>query len=140
MRKKTTFFLLMCCFYFVSNAQVKKETKAKPRTPTADSIKAARDSVMEKLKGSTKTPGLFTVFQDTLTGSIILYIKKDQLGKEFIYQSFSMGGPASLFLNQNMIRENWVFGIRKKFEKLEFTRGNTNFYYDPNNAISKAAN
>jgi hypothetical protein len=70
----------------------------------------------------------------------MLYIKKDQLGKEFIYQSFSMGGPASLFLNQNMIRETWVFGIRKKFEKLEFTRSNTNYYYDPQNNISKAAN
>lgn len=140
MRKSILLVLMVSLFSVAASAQVKKAPKPKPRTPIADSIKAAKDSVMEKLKGSTKIPGMFTMYQDTLTGSIILYIKKDQLGKEFIYQSFSMGGPASLFLNQNMIRENWVFGIRKKFERLEFTRSNTNFYYDPSIPISKAAN
>jgi len=69
-----------------------------------------------------------------------MYIKKDQLDKEFIYQSFSMGGPGSLFLNQNMLRETWVFKIKKSFHRLDFLRCNTNYYYDPSNAISKAAN
>jgi hypothetical protein len=131
---------MLLVFGTASFAQVKPATKSKRHTPIADSLKAAKDSVMEKLKGSTKIPGLFTIYQDTLTGSAMLYVKKSQLGKEFIYQSFSMGGPASLFLNQNMIRETWVFSIRKKFEKLEFNRVNTNFYYDPSNFISKAAN
>ena len=131
---------MLLVFGTASFAQVKQATKSKRHTPIADSLKAAKDSVMEKLKGSTKIPGLFTIYQDTLTGSAMLYVKKSQLGKEFIYQSFSMGGPASLFLNQNMIRETWVFSIRKKFEKLEFNRVNTNFYYDPSNFISKAAN
>jgi hypothetical protein len=69
-----------------------------------------------------------------------IYVKKNQLGKEYIYQSFSMGGPTSLFLNQNMIRTTWVFRIQKSFDKLEFSQVNTNFYYDKNNAVSKAAN
>src|SRR6185436_17054242 len=124
MRKIFILAFIAALISFTSSAQVKKVTKPKPRTPIADSIKAAKDSVMEKLKGSTKIPGMFTMYQDTLTGSILLYIKKDQLGKEFIYQSFSMGGPAALFLNQNMIRETWVFSIRKKFERLEFVRSN----------------
>ena len=82
---------------------------------------------------------LFTLYQDTVSGSLQLYIKKDQLNKEFIYQSFSMGGPGSLFLNQNMLRETWVFKIKKNYNRLDFIRCNTNFYYDPANAISKAA-
>ena len=69
-----------------------------------------------------------------------LYVKKNQLGKEFIYQSFSMGGPTSLFLNQNMIRTTFIFQIKKAYVKLEFSQVNTNFYYDKNNAVSKAAN
>ncbi|MDQ3277292.1 MAG: DUF5117 domain-containing protein, partial [Bacteroidota bacterium] len=134
-------FLVVGLLTLQLQAQNKPLAKMKlKRTPTADSIKAARDSVLERLKGSHKDEGLFTLYQDTLTGSILLYVKKAQLGPEFIYQSFSMGGPPSLFLNQNMIRETWVFNIRKKFEKLEFARANTNFYYDPESKLSKAAN
>jgi len=51
-----------------------------------------------------------------------------------------MGGPTSLFLHQNMIRTTWIFKIRKTFDKLEFSQVNTNFWYDPQNAVSKSAN
>ena len=63
----------------------------------------AKPSVADKVKSSKKTDGLFTIYQDTATGSVQMYVKKNQLGKEYIYQSFSMGGPTSLFLHQNMI-------------------------------------
>jgi hypothetical protein len=120
----------------VSSAQSKGASAA------ADSAKKppAKPSLSEKVKSSKKIDGLFTLYQDTVTGSLQIYVKKDQLGKEFIYQSFSMGGPTSLFLNQNMIRVTWVFSIRKQFDKIEFSQVNTGFWYDPSNAISKAAN
>ena len=108
-------------------------TKKAPGTPP-------KPTVADKVKTSKKTDGLFTIYQDTATGSVQLYVKKNQLGKEYIYQSFSMGGPTSLFLHQNMIRATWVFRIKKSFDKLEFSQVNTNFWYDPNNAVSKAAN
>ena len=69
-----------------------------------------------------------------------LYLRKDQLDKEFIYQSFSISGPTSLFLNQSMHRSNLVFQVKKAFDKLEFSMVNTDFYYDKNNPISKTAN
>ena len=107
----------------------------------ADSAKKSpTPTITDKVKSSRKIDGLLTIYQDTATGSVQLYIKKNQLGKEFIYQSFSMGGPTQLFLNQNMIRTTWVFKMRKAFDKIEFAQENTNFYYDPNNAVSKAAN
>ena len=121
-------------------AQVKKPVVAKPKIKI-DSIAAKRDSIWKStVKEKQKLEGLFTLYQDTASGNVLIYIKKDQLGKEFIYQSFSMGGPGSLFLNQNMLRETWVFKIQKTFNRLDFIRCNTNFYYDPSNAISKAAN
>ena len=100
----------------------------------------AKPTVAEKVKSSKKTDGLFTLYQDTATGSVQMYVKKNQLGKEYIYQSFSMGGPTSLFLNQNMIRTTWVIRIKKNFDKLEFSQVNTNFWYDPENAVSRSAN
>ncbi|MBI1780478.1 MAG: zinc-dependent metalloprotease [Sphingobacteriales bacterium] len=108
---------------------------------TADTAKPKKaNPVADKVKSSKKIDGLFTIYQDTATGSVQLFIKKNQLGKEYIYQSFSISGPTSLFLNQNMIRATWVFKIKKAFDKIEFSQVNTSFWYDKNNAVSKAAN
>ena len=93
--------------------------------------------ITDKVKNSKKTEGLFTIYQDTATGSVQLYIKKEQLGKEYIYQSFSLSGPNALYLNQSMHRSNFIFKIEKTFDKIEFSRVNTSFYYDPQNPISK---
>jgi len=96
-----------------------------------------KPSIADKVKSSKKYDGLFTVYQDTANGSLLLYVKKNQLGKEYIYQSFSLNGPTSLFLHRNILRTNLAFKVQKTFDKLEFARINTNFYYDKNNAISK---
>lgn len=119
--------------------QVKKPVPpAKPK-PIVDTVKMLRDSTWNaQVKDKQKTQGLFTFYQDTVSGSALMYVRKDQLNKEFIYQSFSMGGPAVLFLNQNMLRETWVFKMRKVFGRMEFMRCNTNYYYDSTNAVSKA--
>ena len=131
--------MFLCIYGFAqnnptTNPAVKADsTKKAPPTPP-------KPSVADKVKTSKKIDGLFTLYQDTANGSVQFYVKKNQLGKEYIYQSFSMGGPTSLFLHQNMIRTTWVFKIKKTFDKLEFSQVNTNFWYDPNNAVSKAAN
>ncbi|MFY7965460.1 MAG: zinc-dependent metalloprotease [Chitinophagaceae bacterium] len=101
---------------------------------------AKKTTVAEKTKGNTKHEGLFTLYQDTATGSMQMYVRKDQLGKEFIYQSFSINGPTELFLNQNMIRATMVFKMVRAFDKIEFHLVNTDFYYDKNNPVSKTAN
>ncbi|MFT3904610.1 MAG: zinc-dependent metalloprotease [Niabella sp.] len=112
-------------------AKTAKDSTAKPPAPK---------TITDKIKSSKKIDGLFTLYQDTATGSIQLFVKKEQLGKEFIYQSFSLGGPTSLFLNQNMIRTTFPFTVQKIFDKIQFAQPNTNLYYDPTNPVSKAAN
>jgi hypothetical protein len=116
----------------------------KPKLPVnaADTAKPAaappkKAGIQDKVKSSRKIDGLFTVYQDTTTGSLQLYIKKNQLGKEYIYQSYSLNGPTNLFLHRNMHRSNLGFQVSKVYDKLEFTRINTNFYYDKKNAVSK---
>ncbi len=115
---------------------------APPVKSNGDTSKPAapkKQTLAEKTKGQKKNEGLFTLFQDTATGSLQIYVRKDQLEKEFIYQSFSISGPTSLFLNQSMHRATAVFKIKKAFDKLEFSLVNTNQYYDKNNAVSKTA-
>ena len=97
-------------------------------------------SIKEVVKSMKKIDGLFTLYQDTTTGSIQMLVEKDKLNQEFIYQSFSMGGPPDLFLNQNMIRSTLVFSIERSYNKIFFKQENTSFYYEPGKAISKSKN
>lgn len=111
----------------------------KPGTDSAKTAAPKKQTVADKTKGNKKSEGFFTLYQDTVTGSVQLYIKKDQLDKEFIYQSFSINGPTSLFLNQSMHRATSVFKVKRAFDKLEFSEVNTGFFYDRNNPVSKTA-
>lgn len=143
----TLFLTLACCWLILPEfmfAQAKKKpTTEKPAETKKDST--AKDStkkvtVADQVKSCNKISGFLTLYQDTATGRIKVYILKSQLNDEFLYQSFSIGGPADLFLNQNMIRETWLFKIRKNYERLDWLRSNTSFYYDPKSPLSKAAN
>ncbi len=118
-------------------AQDKKGAAAPP--PVTDTAKKKPAGITDKTKSCRKVEGMFTLYQDTATGTVQLYVKKNQLGKEYIYQSFSISGPNQLYLNQSMHRATLVFKIEKAFDKLEFSRVNTRFWYDPNNAVSKTA-
>ncbi len=140
--KKTMLLLTSGLLFTIIATSQNTPQAAKPDTTKKVAPPAAppKPTVSEKVKSSKKTDGLFTVYQDTASGSVQLYVKKNQLGNEYIYQSFSLGGPTFLFLHQNMIRVTWVFKIKKNFDKLEFSQVNTNFWYDPENAVSKAAN
>ena len=137
---KKTLALLVAAGITCSAAAQKSPPPAETATKaTSDSAKSKKVTIAEKTKSSKKIDGLFTVYQDTVTGGVHLYIRKDQLGDDFIYQSFSLSGPTSLYLNQSMHRANAVFKVEKAFDKLEFHEVNTNLYYDKNNAVSKTA-
>lgn len=144
--KKTIWLLSAALVLSVATQAQRDDKKPAPAPPpaAADTVKKAapppKPGVADKTKGHRKSAGLFTVYQDTTTGSTQLYIRKDQLNKEFIYQSFSLGGSTGLFLNQSMHRSTFIFKVRKVFDKLEFATQNTNFFYDPNNPVSKSAN
>ncbi|MEQ1797687.1 MAG: zinc-dependent metalloprotease [Lacibacter sp.] len=127
--------------FLLYGAETFAQAKPAAAPPAADSTKKAppKANVADKVKSSKKHAGLFTLYQDTVTGSVLMYVRKDQLNKDFIYQSFSLAGPSSLFLHQSMHRANLVFKMKKQYDKIEFSMENTSFYYDPKNAVSKAS-
>src|SRR6185295_13401323 len=117
---------LMAALLYSGMATAQEKPKMPVTTPAADTTKPKKPAgITDKVKSSRKMEGLFTVYQDTVTGSIQLYVKKNQLNKEYIYQSFSMNGPTALFLNQSMHRNTAIFNIKKAFDKLEFAQVNT---------------
>lgn len=147
MKKSLLTAMPILCIAFLSTAQgtpdmaAMKQQMQSMQKPAGDSSKASakKTTVAEKTKGSKKTEGFFTLYQDTTTGSVQLFVKKDQLNQDFVYQSFSINGPTALNLNQSMHRANFVLKIVKAYDKIEFHEVNTDFYYDKNNPISKTS-
>ena len=131
-------FLLMILTLSNSFAQQVSAPKIAEKADTSKAV-SKKPTLAEKVKGQSKNTGLFTLYQDTAIGNVQMYIRKDQLGKEFIYESYSISGPTTLFLNQSMHRSNLVFKIKKAFDKIEFEIVNTGLFYDKNNPVSKTA-
>lgn len=100
---------------------------------------APAKTIAELTKSSTKFAGLFTLYQDTVTGALQMVVRKDQVGKEFIYFSVTDEGalPAGQF--RGAFGPNTVFAVRKTFNKIEFVTQNTAFYFDPASPLSRAA-
>ncbi|MDP9230736.1 MAG: Matrixin, partial [Bacteroidota bacterium] len=138
---KRTYLLLILSMGLMAATRAQDKSKNSASQIPADTAKSKKPAagITDKIKSSKKIDGLFTIYQDTATGSVQLYIKKNQLGKEYIYQSFSINGPTALYLNQSMHRATLVFKVQKAFDKLEFARVNTSFWYDKNNPVSKTA-
>lgn len=138
MKSKSLLALLSSIIMLTAAAQNKPTVPATPATTLMDTSKAKKPAgITDKIKSSKKIDGLFTLYQDTVTGGVQLYIKKSQLGKDYIYQSFSISGPTQFFLNQSMHRATFAFKVQKAYDKLEFSRINTSFYYDEKNPVSK---
>ncbi|KAA5821470.1 DUF5117 domain-containing protein [Algibacter amylolyticus] len=137
-----SFLILLLLAPFCAEAQNKKKRNKK------NAIEATKNNPIKKLKeksiadltkSSKKIEGLFTVYQDTITGEIQMVITKNQLDKEFIYFSQIADGVLDAGrINRGSYKGSKVFTVSKYFNKIEFTTQNTSFYFAPNNAISKS--
>lgn len=121
-------------------AQSRKKRKEKEAAEAlaAKTKKTEKKSIEELVKQSKKTEGLFTIYQDTVSGSIQMLIEENQIGKEFIYFNQIADGTSDVGQLRGSYGQSFVFKIEKYFDKIEFVTQNTSFYFDPNNPISKS--
>ena len=141
--KKTVFFISLLALFVLGNQNLhaqfwkkkKKEIKTIKKTPPKKKVKSIKDLT----KSSKKIEGLFTVFQDTVTGSVSLLIKENQLDKEFIYFSQIADGVADAGKIRGSYQGSSIFYVKKYFNRLEFVAPNTSFYFDKKNAISRSS-
>ncbi|MFU8812833.1 MAG: zinc-dependent metalloprotease [Balneolaceae bacterium] len=83
--------------------------------------------------------GLFTIFQDTTNGSTKLQIRKDQLGKEFIYFGMTADGVTEAGHFRGNYRDNKIFRPERYFERVELIVPATGYYFDDENPLSRAS-
>jgi len=131
----TTTFL---CLTITTSFAQKKKKKGTPPAPKKE--KTAVKKIAEVTKKCKKIDGLFPIYQDTTNGSLKMVVTKEQLGKEYIYFSQIADGVVEAWAFRGSYRGSTVFKIEKYYNKIEFVKQNTSYYFDPNNEISKASN
>jgi hypothetical protein len=132
---KPASLLMMLAVFFVGCAGSNVGADASKKKASAKKDK----TIASETKSSVAYPGLFTMYQDTTDGTSKMLIKKDQLGKEFIYFTYVENGTVFAGLFRGQFRENAIIKMRRNFDKIEVVKVNTDFYFDSENAISRAS-
>ncbi|MEM7145666.1 MAG: zinc-dependent metalloprotease [Verrucomicrobiota bacterium] len=96
-------------------------------------------TIEEVVKDARRLDGLFRLYEDEKTGKVYLVVRRKDLGKEFIYFRHIVDGVTDVGMFRGAFRGSDIFTIRKHFDRLEFVKENTAFYFDKKNAISRAA-
>lgn len=139
--KKVLFLALFTSFITTNTqAQLFGKKKKKEDNKTEQKSKSDKKEIKEISKKCSAHEGLFKLYQDTANGELYIEIKKEQLNKEYIYFSYVENGIVEAGLYRGSYRSSKVFDIQKSFDRIEFRLQNNSYYFDPQNAISKAAN
>ncbi|TXD54425.1 MULTISPECIES: zinc-dependent metalloprotease [unclassified Polaribacter] len=123
-----------------TNAQFWKKKKDTKETSAKKPDSTKKDkSIADLTKSSKKIEGLFTIYQDTVTGAVKLLVKKKQLNKDFIYFSQIADGVTEAGAFRGSFRGNTIIHVTKYFNRLEFLAPNTSFFFDENSPLSKSS-
>lgn len=104
----------------------------------SDSAKEEK-TIAELIEGDTEFAGLFTFYRDTETGKTSLLLQPAQLQKEYIYFVHVADGVVDAGSFRGAYGPSFVFTIERRFDKVAIVRENAAFYFDPDNAISRAS-
>ena len=126
MKKKFTLIAISLLFSVNTISQDKKNEKKKEKT------------ISELTKSSKKIDGLFTIYQDTVSGKLKMTVSNDQFDKEFIHFSQIADGVTEAGGFRGRYNGGTIFYIKRFFDKIEFIAPNTNFYFDPKSPLSKS--
>ena len=130
---KKYLFLIPFFILGILNAQKKKEDDS-------DKKEKAEKTIADLTKSSKKISGLFTIYQDTISGSIKMVVRENQLNKDFIYFSQIADGVTEAGSYRGSYQGSSILNIKRYFNKIEIIAPNTNFYFDPENTLSKSKN
>lgn len=100
---------------------------------------AQRKTIADVTKGSRKYEGLFTIYQDTATGSVHMLVPKAMLEKEFIYFTHTVDAPVTAGRFRGAFGDNNVFTIRRHFNRLEFVTQNTRHWFNASSPLARAS-
>lgn len=98
-----------------------------------------KKTVADLTKNAEEIKGLFTLYRDKENGAVFIFVRKDQLEKEFIYFTHTVEGVLAAGHNRGRFHEETVFVMKRHYDKVEFIKQNTAFYFDPMHPLARAA-
>ena len=96
-------------------------------------------TIAEVTEGDTEYAGLFTFYRDQETGETTLRLEPEQFDQEYIYFIHIADGVVDAGSFRGAYGPRFVFTLERRFDEVAIIRENTAFYFDPNNAISRAS-
>ncbi len=120
------------------NKRKDKKKKNKTEAPAPVKKPSKKKTIASLTKSSKKMEGLFTLYQDTISGGLQMLISEDNIGQEFIHFAQVADGVLEAGRFRGAYAPTQVIKITKHFNKIEFIKQNTSYYFDPDNALSKA--
>ncbi|MDX1563282.1 MAG: DUF5117 domain-containing protein, partial [Gammaproteobacteria bacterium] len=98
-------------------------------------------SIEEILEDSDRIDGLFTLYRDQKNGDLRMLLDAGNFEQTYLYFSYTENGvpAAGHFRGSFHVGDAKVFRIGRYFDRVEFIVENTMFYFDPDNAIARAA-
>jgi hypothetical protein len=121
------------------NKAKSKDIAAQPKPVPANPEPPKKKTLEEVTKNCEDDKGLFRVYREKENGTVFLFIKKQQLDKEFIYFSHTVDGVVGAGRNRGQFGDETVFTIHRNYEKMEFVARNTAYYFDPEHPLARAA-
>ncbi len=96
-------------------------------------------TIEKKTEGFAVEDGLFPLYTDPETGAVYMEIGADQIGDEFVVFTYTENGVLEAGHFRGQYRDQRVISLEKHYGAIEFVEENTSFYFDPENALSRAA-
>jgi len=96
-------------------------------------------TIAELTEGAERYDGFFTLFRDPKSGDTRMLIRADQVGKDFIYWVQVANGVVQAGFFKGAYGPSGILSIRRHFDRVEFVEENTNYYFDPESPLARAA-
>ncbi|WP_100655993.1 zinc-dependent metalloprotease [Alteromonas flava] len=103
------------------------------------SDKKEEQTLTQVLEKKSAYDGFLPIYQDEKDGSSLLVIDADKLNKPFLYFAKTVDGPVAAGHFRGGFRQYRLIEMRRDFDRIEFVATTPRYYFDPENAISKAA-
>jgi hypothetical protein len=119
--------------------EIKKAEVAAAPAAAPVPASSGKKTVVELTKDFKKLGGLFEFYLQMEKGKLLLHLKKDQLGKEFIYFPQTIDGVVQSGFMRGQYGSEAVIRWRKVFDRIEVRRVPTGFYFEPGHPLERAA-